>query len=300
MSARAHRRTRSAAARLLVVAVVAAVLAVVAGVLLTGGRGDDGVDEAAETVPTSEPTATTAAPTKDPEPEAPEPEVGDCRELGWDDTGGALTEAGADPVPCTRAHSAQTFATGQLAPDLDPQVDPDAVAEAVSRECRGALVGWLGGGEDAYELSMFAYVVAVPTETDLEAGARWWRCDTYATHRDGELAALPRTTEQLLDGEQAERWATCVEGELGPGQEQVLCRAAHDWRAISAHRLGDRADEYPGQAEVRDETQTTCQDEVRAFVGDPLESFDYGWLLPTEADWEQGQRFVLCFADTSQ
>ena len=62
----------------------------------------------------------------------------------------------------------------------------------------------------------------------------------------------------------------------------MLCREPHDWRAISAHRLGDRADEFPGQAEVRDETQTTCQDEVRAYVDDPLETFDYGWLLPTE------------------
>ena len=87
-------------------------------------------------------------------------------------------------------------------------------------------------------------------------------------------------------------------GDLGPGQKQVLCREPHDWRAISAHRLGDRADEFPGQAEVRDETQTTCQDEVRAYIDDPLETFDYGWLLPTKSDWEQGQRFVLCFTES--
>ena len=49
-------------------------------------------------------------------------------------------------------------------------------------------MNWLGGGEDGYELSMFAYVVAVPTAADMDAGARWWRCDTYATDRDGQLA----------------------------------------------------------------------------------------------------------------
>ena len=97
-------------------------------------------DDAAEPTPTSESTETTT-----PEPDAtsstparpePKPENGDCRVLGWDDTGEAVTEAGDKPVPCARDHTAQTIATGQLEQGLDPAVDPDAVAAAVSRECR--------------------------------------------------------------------------------------------------------------------------------------------------------------------
>jgi len=286
----------SAITRCAVAGALAALL-LVAG--CSGGDGGD-ADDSAEPTPTSESTATTTPePTDEFTPQAPEPENGDCRVLGWDDTGEAVTEAGDKPVPCTRDHTAQTIATGRLEQGLDPAADPDAVAAAVSRDCRGALVNWLGGGEDGYELSMFAYVVAVPTAADMDAGARWWRCDTYATDRDGQLATLPKTTESLLEGDQATDWATCVAGDLGPGQKQVLCREPHNWRAISAHRLGDRADEFPGQAEVRDETQSTCQDEVRAYINDPLETFDYGWLLPTRSDWEQGQRFVLCFTKSA-
>ena len=146
---------------------------------------------------------------------------------------------------------------------------------------------------------MYAYVVAVPTADDLEAGARWWRCDTYATEREGRLAPLTSSTEDVLAGDDADQWATCVQGALGTGQRQVMCREQHDWRAISAHRLGESADEFPGSDEIGDEIRRTCQADVRAYVDDPLDGFDYGWLRPTGPDWREGQRFALCFTKTS-
>ncbi len=302
MPAAGHRRSRSAGRTVLTLLVVGAVVAVVVGVFAMSGRSGDGSDDAREAADTTTPTPSSPSspePTEKTIPQAPPPQVGDCRDLAWADTEGAVTDSGAEPLPCGQDHTAQTVATGELAEGLDPDVDPDDVADSVSRECRSAVVQWLGGGEDDYELSMFAYVVAVPSADDLAAGARWWRCDTYATARAEELRDLPVTTEELLAGDRADIWATCVEGDLGAGQEQVLCSGPHDWRAISAHRLGDRADEFPGLAEVRDQTQEQCLDDVRAYVNDPLTSFDYGWLLPTRDDWTRGQRFVLCFAETS-
>lgn len=198
-------------------------------------------------------------------------------------------------------HTAQTVATGLLEGNaqLDPAAEPEPLVAAVSAQCRSAVVTWFGGDEDAYELSMFAYVVAVPTAHDLAAGARWWRCDTYATDREGELSTLPGSTEDVLAGDGAGRWATCVRGDLGPDREQVSCRERHDWRAVSAHRLGALGDDYPGDQAVVEEVRTTCQDDVRTYVDDPLASFDYGWLRPTGADWRDGQRFALCFTRTA-
>jgi putative regulator of septum formation len=177
-------------------------------------------------------------------------------------------------------------------------VDPDRLVGAASARCRSAVVGWLGDDERAYQLSMFAYVVAVPTAADRAAGARWWRCDTYATERDGRLAPLRGSTEGALAGAAATRWGTCVRGELGPDQQQVVCSEPHRWRAISAHRLGGRGDAYPGAGEVTGRMRATCRDDVSAYVDDPLTSFGYGWLRPSAADWRSGQRFGLCFAET--
>jgi hypothetical protein len=146
---------------------------------------------------------------------------------------------------------------------------------------------------------MFAYVVAVPTTDDRLAGARWWRCDTYATDGDGRLARLRDTTEGVLGGAAAGRWATCVRGALGRGQQQVVCSQPHDWRGIEAHRLGGRGAAYPGAGAVTAGMRATCRDDVSAYVADPLRSFSYGWLRPSRADWRAGQRFGLCFARTA-
>ncbi len=177
-------------------------------------------------------------------------------------------------------------------------VDVEAVSRATAPDCRSALIGWLGGSEADYELSMMAYVVAVPPAADVAAGARWYRCDTFGTVRPGRLAELPRTTERLLTGSGVAEWAVCVDGPLGADQEQVLCRGPHDWRGVSAHRLGARGDGYPGDRTVLDRARGLCAADVRAELDDPLESFDYGWLRPTRSTWAGGQRFVLCFAET--
>lgn len=282
---------------LLVLALVAA-LALGGWAVLGGPDGDDAAETAETLPPTDEPDP---APTPEPTPDAPRPQVGDCRVLGWNHTDREVTDAGSQPTPCVGKHNAQTVATGLLdgRTGLDPAADPERLVDAVSLECRTALVDWLGGDEDAYELSMYAYVVAVPTAEDLEAGARWWRCDTYATEREGRLAPLPSSTEDVLAGDGADQWATCVQGALGPEPRQVMCREQHDWRAISAHRLGESTDEFPGSEEVGDEIRSTCQAAVRAYVDDPLDGFDYGWLRPTGPDWRDGQRFGLCFTQTS-
>jgi hypothetical protein len=287
-----------------VVLALAAVLTVAGCGLFGGGSGDaadapsdESSSESAfdETEPSTGPPDRTARP----RPEAPRPVVGDCRRLDWRDTRRAITDAGSDPTRCNTAHTAETFARGTL--DVVPGSggEPDTRRlGGTSVQCRSALVDWLGGDDAAYELSMFAYVLAVPTAEDLAAGARWWRCDVFATDRPGELTRLRDTTRRALAGRTADRWATCVRGKLDARPEQVLCRGRHDWRGVSAHRLGGRGADYPGRNVVADRMRKTCQDEIGAYEGDPLEGFDYGWLRPALADWRAGQRFGFCFAQT--
>jgi len=286
---------------------LATVLTVTGCGLLGGGSGDDtaAAPSESESAPSADASEPSAAPsqrrTAAPRPEAPRPARGDCRRLDWRDTRSAVTDAGSEPTRCNRAHTAETFARGTLdvVPGSGGQPDTRQLG-GTSVQCRSALVDWLGGDEAAYELSMFAYVVAVPTSEDLAAGARWWRCDAFATDRPGELTRLHGTTRRGLAGRTADRWATCVRGRLDANPEQVLCREPHDWRAVGAHRLGGRGADYPGRNVVADRMRKTCEDEVGTYEGDPLEGFDYGWLRPTLADWRVGQRFGLCFAKTRE
>lgn len=293
---RPHSRWRTPLVAMAVLTAAAAI-----GVWAVGGSGsgNGAADEPLTT--TDDPDSTTpTTPTTPPGPVAPSPRVGDCRTLQWSDTQVEVTEFGSRPTRCGRAHTGETVATGRLdtSTGLDPAADPERLVRSVSRQCRSAVVDWLGDGENSYELSMYAYVVAVPTTRDLAAGARWWRCDLYATAREARLTRLPATTRGLLRGNDADQWATCVQGPLGQDQTQVLCRKRHDWRAISAHRLGTGDESFPGGKEVLAEVRTTCRDDVTAYVADPLEGFDYGWLRPTRAAWNGGQRFALCFART--
>lgn len=277
----------------------------VAGCGLFGGGTGDAADAPSESESASVSDGREPSPgplderTARPRPEAPRPAVGDCRRLDWRDTRRAVTDAGSEPTRCSTAHTAETFARGTLDAVPGSGGEPGLRRYAgTSVQCRSALVDWLGADEAAYELSMFAYVVAVPTAEDRAAGARWWRCDVFATDQPGELTRLHGTTRRALAGPTADRWATCVRGRLDATPEQVLCSEPHEWRAVSAHRLGRRGADYPGRNVVADRMRRTCQDAVGAYEGDPLDGFDYGWLRPTLDDWRAGQRFGLCFART--
>jgi Septum formation len=292
-----RRRPWSAALGVLVLAALVALVGWrLPGGMFGAGTDTDDADEAAQPVATSADPPPAPPP---PTPAAPAPRRGECRTLAWDETQREVTDAAPRPSRCARAHTAQTFAVGRVAPAGPGRiVDADRLLAVASARCRSAVVGWLGDDERAYQLSMFAYVVAVPTSDDRAAGARWWRCDTFATERHGRLATLRGSTEGALTGATADRWATCVRRELGPVQQQVVCSEPHRWRAVSAHRLGGRGDPYPGPGEVTGRMRTTCRDDVSAYVADPLAGFGYGWLRPSGADWRAGQRFGLCFAET--
>jgi hypothetical protein len=253
---------------------------------------------------TSEPTTieTTPETTQTPPPPSPRPRPGECRRLRWPDTRPLVTDAGATSARCGRA-TAQTYLVGRLperAVDAAGAIDAVAVARAASTRCRSALIDWLGGVGEAYELSMFGFVVAVPPTGDAASNARWYRCDAIVPARTGRLARLPKTVRDALDDERGvRRWAACSEGRDRPRREQVLCSRPHRWRAVAAPRLGNRADRFPGDVAVIATMRRECAEAVRAVVADPSIGFDYGWLRPTASTWERGQRYGLCFTRDS-
>jgi hypothetical protein len=258
--------------------------------------------EVSEPSASDAPTTETPPETTSPPPPPPRPRVGECRRLRWPDTRPLVTDAGARTARCGRA-TAQTYLVGRLpdgAVDAAGAIDAVAVARSASIRCRSALIDWLGGVGEAYELSMFGFVVAVPPARNAAANARWFRCDAVVPARTERLARLPKTVRGALDDERGvRRWAACSEGRDRPRREQVLCSRPHRWRAVAAPRLGNRKDRFPGDRAVIDTMRRECEEAVRAVVADPLSGFDYGWLRPTASTWERGQRYGLCFTRDS-
>jgi hypothetical protein len=294
---------------------VACALVLVLGGCTDGSSGEDESGQADTTPSTTQPaesepstsspattTETTPDTTSTPPPPPPRPRVGECRRLRWPDTRRLVTDAGGKPARCGQA-TAQTFLVQRLPErtvDAAGGIDAVAVARSASTRCRSALIDWLGGGGEAYELSMFGFVVAVPPAADAAANARWYRCDAIVQARTGRLARLPQTVRGALDEDRGvRRWAACSEGRDRPKREQVLCSQPHRWRAVAAPRLGNRKDRFPGDGTVIATMRRQCEQAVRDVVADPSSGFDYGWLRPTASTWERGQRYGLCFTRDS-
>jgi hypothetical protein len=105
----------------------------------------------------------------------------------------------------------------------------------------------------------------------------------------------------LSTADKLERWRTCAQatlGQLQAGQGQRMCALDHNWRTVGTRKVGEAADAWPGDAAVRGRVLERCESQVREYVDDPLATVTVGWLPPTQAQWAEGARYGLCWAET--
>ena len=176
-------------------------------------------------------------------------------------------------------------------------MDSPRVRAQVAQDCPRRLEAYVGGSEQARDLSRFRVVWFSPTLEQADAGARWYRCDLVVFGRDDALHTQKETVPKgVLDRDDGlDRYGLC--GTAAPGSEgfeRVLCSLPHTWRAIATIDLSG-GDEYPGADAVRSEGDGDCQDRVREAENFAL-TFTYGWEWPTRDQWRAGQRFGYCWA----
>ncbi|WP_370618922.1 septum formation family protein [Mumia qirimensis] len=260
---------------------------------LTACTGDGSSDE-------PDATGTTSSPSASPTPTAaPRPVVDACYRL----TPAQLDEAQLDvaPVPCTQPHTTQTYLVAMLPDEVDP-ADGAAVATAADRGCRAALRPYLRATPARLALSRATYAWFVPSDDDLEAGARWLRCDVAVSRSDTTLLPLPVKAHGLLRNDGAlDRYGRCARtGRAGiaAGEGGRACALPHTWRAVAARRLGAARDAYPGGAAVRQDVLSRCEQPAREFTDNSTADIDVGWLPPSRAAWASGDRFGLCWTRT--
>lgn len=255
-------------------------------------------DPASPSAEAAPPSAQTASPGGHEAP-PPAPEVGRCYQLDWEEVTAPTSDA--QPVPCSRAHTAQTFHVGTLDLVVDGHllaVDSAHAQRQVTRTCARRFARYVGGDAERRRLSRLHAVWFSPTLAESDQGATWFRCDAVALAAPRTLAKLPRSggLEGVLDQERgANRFGLC--GTAAPGDrgfERVICARRHTWKALATIRVPGGAG-FPGVSAVRRAGEDTCRELVRERSGSPLR-FQYGWEWPTREQWREGRRFGYCWA----
>ena len=241
--------------------------------------------------PSSPPSASSPSPTAVVSPERPTKDG--CHRLTYDEAISPVV-AGTD-VPCRQEHTSQTYKIGRLDLVEDGHLlavdSPDVQAE-VARTCSSLLGDHVGGSVEDRRLSMVQAVWFSPSVEDAAAGADWFRCDVVVLATAGELLPLPRDSRGLVAS--SDRFAMCSTAEPGSAAfERVPCGVgSHAWRAVSTVDLPGSS--YPTAARAGSRMESACRSAARAQADDPLD-FTWSEERPTEAQWDAGQRYGICW-----
>ena len=208
-----------------------------------------------------------------------------------------------------RAEEGVAWASGwqslvrRLAADVPPPVaakgydSPDMAAFAY-KTCSTGLRKFLGADESLAMRTVLSWAWFRPSEKAWDDGARWYRCDVVGgSEKSDKLLPLPETAQGLLGGRPDDRWLVCVQGPAVSTGVKVPCARPHDWRAVTTIKVGEPAEDYPGDRIVEVTTRDFCSKSVGAWLNYPVD-FDFGYTWFHEPEWEAGNRRSVCWAKT--
>jgi Septum formation len=226
------------------------------------------------------------------------PDVGACRMLSPDDV--ARPSNATRPIPCTQAHTAQTYAVGSMPAEFAHASYDDAeVAAYAFRTCTEKFVRFTGADESLAMRTLLSWAWFRPSTAAWDAGARWYRCDVIGGgDQTRHYVDLPRTTKGLLLGRPSDAWMVCAQGTTVSGSVKVPCNQKHDWRAVTTIVLGGSADTYPGDEIVQVRTRAFCSKSVGAWLDYPVD-YDFGYSWFHQSEWDAGNRRSVCWARTT-
>jgi len=227
------------------------------------------------------------------------PENGVCRSLTPDDV--AQPANATSTVPCSKEHTAETFATGELPAEFDDaDYDDKALGTFAYQTCSTAFAKFVGADESLALRTTLSWAWFRPSKKAWGKGARWYRCDVLGgSTASTSYRPLPETAKGMLAGRPPDVWLSCARGpSVGEG-EKVPCSQKHDWRAVTTVKLGQPEDAYPGDRVMESRTRSFCSGSVKAWLNYPSE-FEYGFTFFHQAEWDAGIRRSVCWARTSE
>jgi hypothetical protein len=226
------------------------------------------------------------------------PELGACYALTPKDTESPSNTS--DPVDCSSAHTAQTFAIGTLPASSGTAWRSPGHGTFVFRTCEAAFEKFLGLDQSSAMRVRLSWAWFRPSQKGWDKGARWYRCDLVGGPSDATAyRPLPKDAKGLFRAKPPEQWLTCARGATVAGSTKVACNEQHDWRAVTTIKLGEDKDPYPGDRLVEVRTRDFCSDSVGAWMNYPVD-YEYGYTFFHEAEWKAGNRRAVCWAKTNR
>lgn len=203
-------------------------------------------------------------------------------------------------VLCASPHTAQTFALGTFPKSLGTNYEAAKVGAFAYRTCAPAFESYLGATDSLVLRVQLSWAWFGPTTDAWKRGARWFRCDVVGSPPDQtSMTNIPTNLKDLLIGFPPDRWLTCATGVVFSTRSEVSCAKPHTWRAITAVKLGQPTDPYPGDhiSEIR--ANAYCSDAVAVYFN-YANTYEFGYTVFHAAEWKAGNRRAVCWAKTNK
>ncbi|RYE76309.1 MAG: hypothetical protein EOO74_08640 [Myxococcales bacterium] len=226
------------------------------------------------------------------------PTLGACRTLSPGDVEKSVDDS--EEVSCARKHTAETFLVSSLPAATGTKYAARAHGAHVHRTCSVAFQKFIGADESLAMRTRLSWAWFRASEKGWAKGARWFRCDVVGGQaQDKAFRPLPKTAKGLLSKEEVSAWMTCAKGPVLAQAPRVFCDKPHDWRAVTAIKIGRPDDPYPGDRVSEVRARDGCSDWVGAWMNYPVD-YDYAYSTFHEAEWKAGNRRAVCWARTDQ
>ena len=226
------------------------------------------------------------------------PSNGICRVLTLADLAQRVNDGA--PVPCSIPHTAQTYAVGTFPASLGTNYQAGAVGAFAYHVCAPAFESYLGATDSLVLRVQLSWAWFGPTPGAWKRGARWFRCDLVGAPPDqSSITDIPENPRNLLVGFPPDQWLTCATGAVFSSRSEVSCAQPHTWRAVTAIKLGQPNDPYPGDHLSQIRANNYCSDAIAAYF-DYAATYEFGYTVFHEAEWKAGNRRALCWAKTTK
>ena len=227
------------------------------------------------------------------------PAVGACRNLTPQDV--ELPSNATKVVDCTRKHTAETYAAGELPAELkDVDYDAPELGTYAYETCSASLQEFLQADESTVMRSIVSWAWFRPSQAAWDKGARWYRCDVVGGGEGSQsFVTLPKSAAGLLaPGPVNDDWMVCVNGPSVQAAPKIACSKKHNWRAVTTIKVAGPDAPYPGDEAVEKTTRDYCSESVGAWLGYPPD-YDFGYTWFHEGEWKAGNRRSVCWAATT-
>jgi hypothetical protein len=255
-----------------------AVLALVLGLALLVGCG--GKSESKK--PDAKSGSPDSSSTSDSEP-APDPgygaaKVGECHKMSAAESVASVDTS--KKVSCKRAHTSVVVFVGYRPKPVTAKT-PLAQRQALGKKlCQPAYQKAVGGTLADRATSILTWTLFTPSQTQLERGARWVRCDVVARSGD-KLVTLPTPSPMLAAGV-PEQVRIC-QSDAGV---DISCSKPHAFRVEAVYRAVGAT--YPNTTTYTKVARARCRQLVGSFGG--------FWQPPSQEGWQAGDRFIRCLS----